>query len=147
MKITLLLSFCLLASVALLPGCEEKVKGCMDIDAYNVDVTAEEDCCCKFRGSLVFWHNQASADAMADSGITDLTFYVDGQMAGTENVSKVYSSPPLCGDAGVLTVVRDLGDTENKPFTYEVKDQDGNLMWSGIKTFAGGKCQSINLIY
>ena len=125
-----------------------KKEGCIDPDGKNFNADAKkDDGTCQYEGSALFWYDQTtSADLQFDEAIT-LTYYVDGQVVGSSATSVFWTSSPVCGQNGSITVTKDLGGVKNKSYTYSVKDQTGFEYWSGILNFTANGCEAVQLTW
>lgn len=47
----------------------------------------------------------------------------------------------------VVTITEDLGIAKNKTYTYFIKDQDGDEIWTGVVNFTANTCLKIELTY
>jgi len=77
--------------------------------------------------------------------VTALTYYVDGTVVGSSAASVVWTGAPDCGQDGSVTVTKNLGNVKSKAYTYSVKDQDGNELWSGTVNFKANTCVAVQL--
>ncbi|MFM2284803.1 MAG: hypothetical protein RLZZ543_300 [Bacteroidota bacterium] len=125
-----------------------KKEGCTDADADNYDSAAKtDDGSCLYTGEVVFWYNGVSSDNMDLDGITSLTYYLNGEIVGSSSATVFWTGAPSCGQAGSITVSKDLGSDYSKSYTYSVKDQDGVLIWDGTQVFTGNECTKVELTY
>lgn len=123
-------------------------KGCTDPDAENYcENCKKEDNTCTFKGQIVFWYNQATADSLLNDGATALTYYVDGAVAGSSAASVYWTGAPNCDQSGSVTVSKDLGTVKNKSYSYSVKDQTGFEYWSGTANFTANTCTATQLTW
>lgn len=144
MKNLILLTI-LSCTLALSTGCRRS--GCTDPDSINYDDKAKtNDNSCEYEGDVVFWYGKAAADRNVADGITALTFYLDGQLVGSTAGDVYWTSSPNCGSSGSISATKKLGFSKEKSYKYEVKDQDGNIVWSNNITLTGNKCQPIELL-
>lgn len=143
MKNTLiLLSLCL---PVIFTSCS-KNEGCTDRNATNFDAAAEENCnCCTYEGQLVFWYGQSVATFLSNNGYTSLTYYVDGSIVGSSAANVYWTGAPDCGQNSSITVTKDLGESKSKAYEFEVKDQTGEVIWSGIRNWEANKCIKLEL--
>lgn len=111
------------------------VKGCMDSDSKNYNSAAvKDDGSCKYEARVIFWYNEATSDAMVSSSgssSTMLTYYLDGQVIGSKEVSYFYTGAPSCSQNGAASVTKDLGSDKTKSYSYQVKDDTGAIIFSG----------------
>jgi len=127
---------------------KDKVKGCTDPDSKNYSSIAEEDDgSCRYEGSVVFWYNKLTSENLYDDGSDALTFYVDGNVVGSTNVTQYWNSAPNCGDNASITVVKDLGKVKTQAFSYRVIDDIGDEIWSGTVNFNANSCLKMELSY
>jgi hypothetical protein len=135
----------LITCVLFTPGCRRS--GCTDPDSINYDDKAKtNDNSCEYEGDVLFWYGQSAADKNIADGITSLTFYLDGQVIGSSAGNVYWTNSPNCGESGSITASKKLGFSKEKNYKYEVKDQDGDIVWSGNVTLTGNKCQPIQLL-
>ena len=134
----------LLAGTTIVTSC--KKEGCMDADSTTYDSEArKDDGTCKYEGEVLFWFNQATSQALIADGATALKYYVDGALVGSAATSVYYSTSPGCGASGVVTVVKDLGSSKTKSFTFSVKDDTGFEYYQGSKSFTANTCLALEL--
>jgi len=131
-------------TVVLTSSCRRS--GCTDPDSINYDDKAKtNDNSCEYEGEVLFWYGQAATDRNIANGITSLTFYLDGQVIGSSAANVYWSSSPDCGASGSISATKKLGFSKEKSYKYEVKDQDGDIIWSGNVTLTGNECLLIEL--
>jgi hypothetical protein len=75
-----------------------------------------------------------------------LTFYLDGQVIGSSAANVYWNSKPDCGASGSISTTKKLGFSKEKSYKYEVKDQNGVIIWSNNITLTGNKCTTTELI-
>ena len=119
----------------------------MDANAVNFDPEAGKDCnCCTYTGNVVFYYDQTVSNALLSNGITSLTFYVDGQIVGSSAASVYWIGAPVCGQNASITATKDLGNVENKTYSYSVRSQANVELWAGVVNFTANTCQPMHLI-
>jgi hypothetical protein len=101
----------------------------------------------EYTGKIVFWYNQSTANHLVTDGSTALTYTVDGKIVGSSAANVYYTSAPDCGSNGSITVEKDLGSSKSKSFSYSIKDQTGDIIWSGSVTFEANTCTKTQLTY
>lgn len=142
MKNTILLSTLLASSLLLLNSCGKE--GCTDSKAKNYcESCKKSDGSCTYEGEAVFWYNQSIANFLVNDGAVSLTYYVNGQIAGSSAANIYWTSAPNCGSA--VTIERDLGKNKSQSYSYSIKDQTGWEYWNGNVTIKGGECVKIQL--
>jgi hypothetical protein len=147
MKYRTQLILLLFVTAVCLPGCK-KNEGCTDIDAANYDDGAESDNgTCRYSGQLVFWFGEETSSDMVDNGVNTLTYYVDGDVVGSDASSVFWTGAPDCGQGGSISVKMDLGDDKSRTYSYYVEGQSGFEHWSGLVTFEAQHCQTIELVW
>jgi len=125
-----------------------KKEGCTDVDAINYDDSANrDDGTCNFEGELVFWFDGTTAANLVQDDISSLTYYVDNKLVGSTSSNVYWNSSPSCGANGSITVSKSLGNVKNKSYEYEVRDQDGLVVWTGYENFTAGICTKLELQY
>ena len=137
LKIATMIVICSIALATI--GCKkEKIKGCKISYATNYKSTAEEDDgSCLYESKIIFWQNQANAASWSGAGVTALTFYVDNQLIGSCAASVYNASAPSCSSSGAASVVKSLGSSKSKSFSYSIKDQTGYVWYNGSVDFDG----------
>jgi hypothetical protein len=96
-------------------------------------------------GSLVFWQTKATQQANQSLGITAYYFYVAGKYQGSMGVNQYWNVAPDCGDAGAVTFKMDMEGASSKTVSYEVKDQDGDVWYTGSEQLPDGDCVQLEL--
>ena len=125
-----------------------KKEGCTDSKAENYSEEAnEDDGSCEYAGEVVVWWNQTTSDNLMNDGIDGLYLFLDGVDSGQSWTGVYWSSAPSCGDSGVWTVPKNLGNSSSVTYDYEIKDEIGNSYDSGTVTISAGNCQSIEFAY
>jgi hypothetical protein len=135
-------------TLASLQSCK-KEEGCTDKSASNYSETAEkDDGSCKYKGSVVFWYNQATSNYLtSDPPSQSLVFYVDGAVVGSTAANVYWNSAPTCGTNGSITVEKDLGTSKSKSYAYRVLDNNGWELWSDNVVFEANTCFELELSY
>ena len=135
-----------LLTVVLLISC--KKEGCTNSTATNYSAAAKvDDESCVYESNLVFWFDDNTQTILSSSGVTSLSYYLDGSFIGTFNASTGFDSAPECGDATAFSkaIAYDLSPT--KTLSYRVEDQDENEHFSGSVTAIGDACVPVQLVY
>jgi len=115
------------------------------LDSKNYSATAEEDDgSCAYEGAAVFWFGKTMSDSLQAYGITELTYYVDGQLLDTESTSTYWTSAPTCGQDGSATVTKDLGGSKSNTYNYSVKNGTDEITNGTIKIEANS-CFALEL--
>jgi hypothetical protein len=137
----------LLALIILTFSSCAREEGCTDKNAKNYSSTADKDCnCCTYEGKYVFWYGKATADWLISNNISTLTYYVNGQISGSQNANLYWSGAPSCGQSASVTVTKNLGSSKSKSYLFQVKDQNYNVIWEGMADFEGNVCTKLELI-
>ena len=127
---------------------DNKIKGCMDKDSKNYDAAAQEDDgSCLYEGYVVFWYDQTASAGLIADGATALTFYLNGQVIGSSATSVFWTSAPVCGDNGSISVTEDLGKVKTHAYPLSVKDQTGFEYWNGIVNVDANTCLQSKLAW
>ena len=141
------LSFGIALSVLFLTASCKK-EGCTDIDATNYSSEAKKDNgSCTFEGRHVIWYGESTANSLELDGATTLTYYVDGQIAGSGAANIFWTGAPDCGQDGSITITKSLGGVKTQSYSYSVVDQTGWEYWSGILNFNANTCTSLELTW
>jgi hypothetical protein len=141
-----ILSFAFMSLVAV--SCS-KEEGCTDSSATNFSESAEkDDGSCKYKGSVVFWYNQATSNYLtSDPPSQSLVFYVDGAVVGSTAANVYWNSAPACGTNGSITVEKDLGTSKSKSFAFKVVDNNNYEHWSNNVVIQANSCFKLQLSY
>ncbi|MCB9224174.1 MAG: hypothetical protein H6582_08370 [Crocinitomicaceae bacterium] len=144
------LLFVMLASTVVLASSCAK-KGCTDANANNYSAEAEKDDeSCTYTARGTFWYTQSVSIAQYQAGTTTIEVYVGDVASGSPlNVSD-YAGPatPSCGDAKTISVEKNMGAVSSKDYTWQAKDQNGNVLYSGTWSATGkaaGSCDVIQI--
>jgi len=97
-----------------------------------------------FEGKVVFWYGEEVAIEKGQFA-TAYSFYVDGQLVGSQAVSMFWYGAPDCDQAASITVTKDLGPVTSYAAEYEVIDDAGFVVWSGIVNFQANTCEALEL--
>ncbi len=124
-------------------------KGCIDSNATNYcSACKKDDGSCTYQAKGVFWYNKKTADSLVANSAASLTFYVDGQVIGSSATTVYYASSPSCGQSGSASVIKNLGTSKSKSFSYSVKDDLGVTHWSGtINLSSSNSCLATELVW
>jgi hypothetical protein len=133
----------LFMAATLIAGC--KTEGCTNPDATNWDVDADtNDGSCQFEGSVVIWYGEEVATVKSEFA-TAYVFYVDGELVGTQAVAMFWNAAPDCGAGGSITIEKNLGSLTSVAAVYEVIDDSGLSVWSGVLNFRANSCEALEL--
>lgn len=144
MKKLLFLSFAVMMFFA---GCskDDGVEGCTDQAATNYNADATENCCCNYKGTLVFYYGQAASSKLQANASYQLTFYIDNVAFGPYPSSKYWNGVPPCDLPGAIAIAKDLGENKEKSFNYMVVDEVGTQIWKGTATWKANSCTPLEL--
>lgn len=120
--------------------------GCTDFKALNYDSKAKKDCCCEYEASVVIWFNEATSLNLSDDFINSLTYYIDGKLIGSSDLS-YWNSSPDCGQNGSITYTRNLASYKTQTAELTVFDDFNDLIFESTINLNGGSCESILLSY
>ena len=139
----------LVAMLALLmfsASCKKEEKGCTDPDATNLCTTCDsDDGSCEYSGNLVFWYGQSASTEITGDGVVSLTYYLDGQVVGSQAASVFFVSAPDCDNGAATVITRNLGSNKSKTFVYRVADQSGTTLWEGNVNITANNCLALEL--
>jgi len=123
-----------------------KKEGCTDLDATNYSSSAKtNDGSCSFEGNIVLWFGESTSNFLTSDGAQSLTYYVDGQVVGSEAANIFWTAEPDCGQNSSITVTKNLGNAKNMSYTYSVVDQTGHEYYSGVLNFTANTCTALEL--
>jgi hypothetical protein len=148
--ISIFVCISLLAVLASTDSCKKdnKIKGCMDKDSQNYSATAQEDNgSCLYSGQMVFWYDQTASAGLIADGATSLTFSLNSNVVDTRVTSIYWTTAPLCGDNGSVSVTEDLGKVKTLAYTLSVKDQTGFEYWKTAVNFDANTCTQFQLVW
>jgi len=127
---------------------DNKIRGCMDKDSYTYSSAAQEDDgSCLFEGQIVFWYSQTASAGLVADGATALTFYLNSQIIGSTAASVYWTTTPLCGENGSITVTEELGKAKTHSYTLSVQDQTGHEYWGGPVNVDANTCTQNQLLW
>jgi hypothetical protein len=127
---------------------DNKIKGCMDKDSQNYSATAQEDNgSCLYSGEMVFWYDQTASAGLIADGATTLTYSLNSQAVDSRVTSVYWTTAPLCGDNGSISVTEDLGKKKTLAYTLSVKDQTGFEYWKETVNFDANTCTQFHLVW
>jgi hypothetical protein len=127
---------------------DNKIKGCMDKDSQNYSATAQEDDgSCLYSGELVFWYDQTASAGLIADGATTLTYSLNSQVVDSRVTSVYWTTAPLCGDNGSISITEDLGKKKTVAYTLSVKDQTGFEYWKETVNFDANTCTQFHLVW
>ena len=127
-----------------LTGC--KKEGCTDMFATNYsDAAKKDDGSCTYKEDVIFWLDYDGYQALQTVGISGLTLYVDGQLVGSCLSTLYWTGEPNCDQQGNFKVTIDMGKNSSKTIQYEVKDNNGNSLYTDSYMVLSGDCSKIIL--
>lgn len=122
------------------------VEGCTDAEAENFNEDAKkDDGTCQFQGSIVFWYDKATSEALVSVNSIALAYYVDNQLIGSSAGGVYFSSAPDCGQSSTVTYVKDLGSQKTQVANYKVVDNDNYIIWEGVVNINASTCLELQL--
>jgi len=120
----------------------------MDKDSQNYSSTAQEDDgSCIYSGQVVFWFDQTASAGLIADGATSLIFSLNNMVIDTRVTSIYWTTAPLCGDNGSITVTKDLGKVKTLAYSLSVKDQTGFEYWKTTVNFDANTCTQFQLAW
>ena len=127
---------------------DNKIKGCIDKDSQNYNSAAQEDDgSCLYSGQMVFWYDQAASAGLIADGATTLTFSLNSQVVDSRVTTIYWTTAPLCGDNGSISVTQDLGKKKTVAYNLSVKDQTGFEYWKETVNFDANTCTQFHLVW
>jgi hypothetical protein len=96
-------------------------------------------------GRIVFWQGKTNAEDNVNIGITSLKFYVAGEIVGSMAADLFWNVAPDCGDTRAVNVNWELGERESQTVTYEIQDQDDDVVYSGSITVNKDQCTQFEM--
>ncbi len=96
-------------------------------------------------GKIIFWQGKTNAEDNADLGITSLKMYVGGSLVGSMAADLYWNVAPDCGNTSAVNVIWQLGSKTSQTVTYEIKDQDDDVIYSGSITVYKDRCEQFEM--
>jgi hypothetical protein len=143
----------ILLFIFIIESCAKKIGGCMDTNATNFNINANENNgTCQYQGKVVFWWNQAFADSCSHAGVDSVKIYTRGILQCATSVpTQSWSSAPDCGSASVLAFSIPLGENTSENVTIQaILISHGGTTWSTVNynpLVAFNSCQSFQLLW
>jgi hypothetical protein len=120
--------------------------GCTDIDATNYSEKAKtEDGSCTYSEKLIIWQSEATSNLLVQAGITGISIYIDGALAGSFLTTNYWTGTPSCSQAGNVSATIDMGYVSSKIVTLEYKDQDGTSLATENILVTAGTCNTFEI--
>lgn len=144
MKLNLATLF-LISFILVLSSCTE-YEGCTDPNADNYYSLADiDDGSCEYSGSVVFWYGEDLSFILYLYDIDVLKYYIDNELIGTSASTVYWTAAPNCGQTASVTANIDLGGSQNKSFTYSIRDETGEEHFDGIVNVTANSCEQKEL--
>ncbi|HHZ94485.1 MAG TPA: hypothetical protein EYN67_02760 [Flavobacteriales bacterium] len=150
------MTFCVLVLIVSCKKDKDVVEGCADSDAINYNpesTTGYTNCMYNSIGS--FWYTKSTVDTMLiRDSITRLDFIIDGDSVNSViqggsgfNFSSDYyfNTTPSCVYASMS--FSKVITAETQSFTYLIRDQNGNTVFSGTGGLGKVNCNLVKLEY
>ena len=120
--------------------------GCTDIDATNYSEKAKkDDGSCSYSEKLIIWQSEATSQLIQQAGITGLSIYVDGSLAGSFLATNYWTGTPSCSQAGNASATIDMGQNKTKLVSIEYRDQSGTSLGTDLITVTAGTCNTFEI--
>jgi hypothetical protein len=120
--------------------------GCTDMDATNYSEKAKkDDGSCSYSEKLIIWQSEATSQLIQQAGITGLSIYIDGSLAGSFLSTNYWTSAPSCSQAGNVSATIDMGQNKTKLVSIEYKDQSGTSLGTDLITVTAGTCNTFEI--
>ena len=140
-KLLLLLAIPVALSIT---GC--KKEGCTDLFANNYsDAAKKDDGSCTYKEDVIFWIDYDGYQALQTLGVSGVTLYVDGVLVGSSLSSLYWNAEPSCDQQGNFKVTIDMGKNSTKTIQYELKDNNGNSIYTDSYIVVAGDCSKVML--
>ena len=123
-----------------------KKAGCTDPIASNYsDAAKKDDASCTYSEKLIIWQSYATSQLIQQAGITGLSVYLDGSLAGSFLSTNYWTGTPDCSQSGNVSAVIDMGQNKSKVVSIELKDQDGTSIATDVITVTAGTCKTFEI--
>jgi hypothetical protein len=120
--------------------------GCTDIDATNYSEKAKtNDGSCNYSEKLIIWQSYSTSQLIQQAGITGISVYVDGSLAGSFLSSNYWTGTPSCSQTGNVSATIDMGHNKTKVVSIEYKDQNGISLATDVVTVTAGSCNTYEI--
>jgi hypothetical protein len=120
--------------------------GCTDIDATNYSEKAKtNDGSCNFSEKLIIWQSNSTSQLLQQAGISGISIYIDGSLAGSFLTTNYWTGTPTCDQAGNVSATIDMGQNKTKVVSIEYKDQDGVSLATDAVTVTAGACNTFEI--
>lgn len=120
--------------------------GCTDIDATNYSEKAKtNDGSCSYSEKLIIWQSSSTSTLLQQAGITGISIYLDGSLAGSFLTTNYWTGAPSCDQAGNVSATIDMGKNKSKVVTIEYKDQNGVSLATDAVTVTAGACNTYEI--
>lgn len=120
--------------------------GCTDIDATNYSEKAKtNDGSCTYSEKLIIWQSNSTSLLLQQAGISGISIYIDGSLAGSFLSTNYWTGTPTCDQAGNVSATIDMGHNKTKVVSIEYKDQDGVSLATDAVTVTAGACNTFEI--
>ena len=120
--------------------------GCTDIDATNYSEKAKtNDGSCNFSEKLIIWQSNSTSQLLQQAGISGISIYIDGSLAGSFLTTNYWTGTPTCDQAGNVSATIDMGQNKTKVVSIEYKDQDRVSLATDAVTVTAGACNTFEI--
>jgi hypothetical protein len=123
-----------------------KKTGCTDPIASNYsDAAKKDDASCTYSEKLIIWQSYETSQLIQQAGITGLSIYVDGSLAGSFLSTNYWTGAPNCSQTGNVSATIDMGKNKTKSVSIEYKDQNGTSLGTDVITVTAGTCNTFEI--
>ncbi|MBP5995632.1 MAG: hypothetical protein KA736_08050 [Crocinitomicaceae bacterium] len=120
--------------------------GCTDIDATNYSEKAKtNDGSCTYSEKLIIWQSNSTSLLLQQAGISGISIYIDGSLAGSFLTTNYWTGTPSCDQTGNVSATIDMGNLSSKIVTLEYKDQDGTSLATENVLVTAGTCNTFEI--